>query len=388
MVERIPFNRPRLVGNEHDYIDQALMRGRLSGNGEFAQRCARDLERRLGSARVLITPSCTAALEMAGILAGLEPGDEVIVPAFTFVSSANAFALRGAVPVFVDVDPETLNLDPAAAAAAVTPRTRAIVIVHYGGVGCALEPILELAERHDLVLIEDAAHSLPAARDGRPLGSIGQLATFSFHETKNVHCGEGGALAINDPALVERAEIVQEKGTDRSRFFRGETDKYTWQDLGSSYLLSEVSAAFLAAQLERLDEITAERRAIWDRYHDAFAGLEADGFLRRPVVPAGCEHSGHLYYLLTADGAGRDRLIERLGADGVMAVFHYHSLHRSPAGRRLGRAAGPIAVAPDVSARLLRLPLFSGMGEAEVERVIAAVRAHAPGLAPAGSARA
>jgi dTDP-4-amino-4,6-dideoxygalactose transaminase len=384
-VETIPFNRPRLVGNEHAYIDQALRHGKLSGNGAFAGRCAANLERRLGAARALITPSCTAALEMAGILANLEEGDEVIVPSFTFVSTANAFALRGATPVFVDCDRRTLNIDPAAVAAAITPRTRVVVVVHYGGVACEMDRILELVERHNLILVEDAAHSLPAAWNGRPLGSIGHLSTFSFHETKNVHCGEGGALVVNDPALVDRAEVVQEKGTDRSRFFRGEAERYTWQDLGSSYLLSEVSAAFLAAQLEQLDEITAERRAIWARYHEAFAGLEEAGLVERPHVPAGCEHSGHLYYLLTNDADGRERLIRDLRDDGVVSVFHYLPLHESPAGLRLGRPGGQISVAPSASSRLVRLPLWSGMGDENVERVITAVLARASGLTPAAS---
>jgi len=381
MNEAIPFNRPRLAGNEHAYIDEALLSGKLSGNGEFAARCCASLGRRLDAERVLITPSCTAALEMTGILADLAPGDEVIMPSFTFVSTANAFALRGAVPVFVDSEPETLNIDPDAAAAAITSRTRAIVIVHYGGVACDMDRITALVDRHDLVLIEDAAHSLPATWHGRQLGSIGHMSTFSFHETKNVHCGEGGALAINDRSLVGRAEVVQEKGTDRSRFFRGEVDKYTWQDLGSSYLLSEVGAAFLWAQLERLDEITAERRGTWNRYHDAFADLEKAGALRRPFIPEGCEHSGHLYYLLMPTSAARDELIRRLDEEGIKSVFHYSPLHESPAGNRLGRAAGPIEVAPSASARLLRLPLWSNMGDERVDRVVDGVLRHAPKVA-------
>jgi dTDP-4-amino-4,6-dideoxygalactose transaminase len=383
--DEIPFNRPRLVGNEHSYIDQALMSGKLSGNGPFAQRCAEDLERRLGASRVLITPSCTAALEMAGILANLGPGDEVIVPTFTFVSAANAIALWGATPVFVDSLPDTLNVDPDAVAAAITPRTKAIVVVHYGGVACKMAELRALADEHGLVLIEDAAHSLPGSWNGRPLGSIGHLATFSFHETKNVHCGEGGALAINDPAMVQRAEIVQEKGTDRSRFFRGEVDKYTWQDIGSSYLLSEVCTAFLWAQLEQLEEITAGRRAVWSRYHEALAPLEEAGELRRPVVPEGCEHSGHLYYLLLNSEAERDAMIRGLGEDGVRSVFHYVPLHSSPAGERFGRTAGSTAVADSASSRLLRLPLWSGMDDEAVQRVIDAALAHSPGNSGEGT---
>ncbi len=373
-VEDIPFNRPRLVGTEHGYIDEAIASGKISGNGAFARRCAMWLRGQIGSKAALIAPSCTAALEMSGILAQLEPGDEVIVPSFTFVSTANAFALRGAVPVFVDVSEDTLNIDPAAVERAIGPRTRAIVVVHYGGVACEMDRIMALAERHGLLVIEDAAHALPASFRGRPLGSLGHLATFSFHETKNVHCGEGGALTINDPALVERAEIVQEKGTDRSRFFRGEVDRYTWRDLGSSYLLSEVAAAFLWAQIEQIDEITAQRRAIWDAYHERFVDLEQEGLLRRPIVPDGCEHSGHLYYLLLGDREQRDNLIASLGREGVHAVFHYLPLHASPAGRRFGRQSAAIEVASAVSERIVRLPLWPGMDEGCVERVVAVTR--------------
>jgi dTDP-4-amino-4,6-dideoxygalactose transaminase len=302
-----------------------------------------------------------------------EPGDEVIVPSFTFVSCANAFALRGFTPIFVDVRPDTLNLDPDAVAAAITPRTRAIVPVHYGGIACDMDRLGELAADERLTLIEDAAHALPADWHGRPLGSIGSLATFSFHETKNVHCGEGGALAINDPMLVQRAEILQEKGTDRSRFMRGEVDKYTWVDMGSSYLMSEVAAAFLWAQLEAIDAVTATRRDIWARYHAAFAELEAGGIVRRPVVPDGCEHSAHVYYLLLPTARERDQLIAGLAARGVHAVFHYVPLHSSPAGRRLGRAVGDMRVTDAVSERLVRLPLWSAMSTDVVEAVIGAV---------------
>jgi dTDP-4-amino-4,6-dideoxygalactose transaminase len=372
-VRGIPFNRPQLVGNEHKYVDQALRSGKLSGNGEFGERCAAELERRLGAPRVLMTPSCTAALEMAALLLELEPGDEVIVPSFTFVSSANAFALRGAVPVFVDVSPETLNVSPAAIEAAITERTRAIVVVHYGGVACDMEAIMAIADRRGLVVVEDAAHALPASLEGRPLGSIGALATFSFHETKNVQCGEGGALVVNDERFVDRAEILQEKGTDRARFFRGQVDKYTWRDLGSSYLLSEVAAAFLWAQLERLDEITATRRAIWDEYHEGLAALEEAAVLRRPVVPEGCVHSGHLYYVLLPRADLRPELIEAIAEQSVHAVFHYVPLHDSPAGRRLGRPGSALDVTEDVSERLLRLPLWAGLGD-DAEVVLGAVR--------------
>jgi dTDP-4-amino-4,6-dideoxygalactose transaminase len=365
-VGDIPFNRPQLVGQEHSYVDAALADGKLSGNGEFGLRCAGELAERLGAASVLMTPSCTAALEMAGLLLDLQPGDEVLVPSFTFVSTANAFALRGAVPVFVDVSPDTLNIDPAGLEAAITERTKAIVVVHYGGIACEMDKIMAIAARHDLAVIEDAAHALPASMEGRPLGSIGELATFSFHETKNVQCGEGGALVVNDPELVARAEILQEKGTDRAQFFRGEVDKYTWRDIGSSYLMSEISAAFLWAQIEQLDEITARRMAIWQRYHERLAPLERDGLLRRPIVPAGAEHSAHLYYVLLPAAEMRAPLIEALRERHVHAVFHYVPLHTSPAGERFGRAVGSLERTSDLSERLLRLPLWVGVDPDEV----------------------
>jgi dTDP-4-amino-4,6-dideoxygalactose transaminase len=373
-VGDIPFNRPRLVGTEHRYIDEAIATGKLSGNGAFAQRCAAWLRAQIGSHAALITPSCTAALELSAILVQLEPGDEVIVPSFTFVSTANAFVLRGAVPVFVDVNEDTLNIEPAAVERAITAHTRAIVVVHYGGVACDMDRIMALAKRHRLLVIEDAAHALPATLHGRPLGSLGQLATLSFHETKNVHCGEGGALLVNDPSLVQRAEIVQEKGTDRSRFSRGEVDKYTWLDLGSSYLLSEVAAAFLWGQIECIAEITAERRAIWAAYHEQFADLEEAGVLRRPVVPDGCEHSGHLYYLLLRGRRQRDELIAALAREGVHAVFHYLPLSTSPGGRRFGRQPEPTEVAESISGRLVRLPLWPGLGEQALGHIVRVTR--------------
>lgn len=372
-MEAIPFNRPRLLGQEHTYIDRALASGKLSGNGRFAELCARRLEAQLTAPRALITPSCTAALEMSAILCDLSPGDEVIMPSFTFVSTANAFALRGAVPVFVDVQETTLNIDPDLIEAAITDRTRAIVVVHYGGVACDMDRIMAVAREHGLMVIEDAAHSLPGVWHDQQLGSIGHMATFSFHETKNVHCGEGGALVINDSDLVERAEIVQEKGTDRAQFFRGDVDKYTWRDVGSSYLLSEVAAAFLWAQLEYLDEVTTERRALWARYHDAFHQLESAGLVRRPIVPAGCAHSGHLYYLLLPDPELRDEFIAALRTRAVHAVFHYVPLHTSPAGRKLGRPAGLLPVTEDASARLVRLPMWSGLGNHRADHIVEAV---------------
>jgi dTDP-4-amino-4,6-dideoxygalactose transaminase len=369
----IPFNQPQLVGAEHAYIDEALASGKLSGNGKFARRCGGWLEDRLGAHRALITPSCTAALEMTGVLAELRPGDEVIVPDFAFVSTANAFALLGATPVFVDVDPDTLNITPEAIEQAITDRTRVVVVIHYGGIACDMERIQQICARHGLLLVEDAAHSIEAAYRGRPLGSIGDLATFSFHETKNVQCGEGGALIVNNPKLVGRAEIIQEKGTDRGRFFRGEIDKYTWQDVGSSYLLSEVAAAFLWAQFEHAPKITVERHAIWDRYYDAFASLEAEGLIRRPIVPPDCEHSGHLFYMLLSTAEHRDLALRELVKRGVHAVFHYLPLHASPAGERIGALRQPVPVTDDISTRLLRLPLWVGMTVQQVDFVIESV---------------
>jgi dTDP-4-amino-4,6-dideoxygalactose transaminase len=359
-----------LVGNEHAYIDEALASGKLSGNGRFARRCARWLEGNLGAHRALITPSCTAALEMTGLLAELEPGDEVIVPDFAFVSTANAFALLGATPVFVDVDPDTLNIDPEAIDRAITDRTRAVVLIHYGGVACDVDRIRTIIAGRGILLVEDAAHAIEASYHGEPLGSMGDLAAFSFHETKNVQCGEGGALAINAERLVARAEVIQEKGTDRSRFFRGEVDKYTWQDVGSSYLLSEIGSAFLWAQLEHAQRITDTRRAIWNRYHEALAPLEDDGVVRRPVIPDGCVHSGHLYYLLLPTADMRDLALRELASRGVHAVFHYLPLHLSPAGQRYGALPEPAPVTEDVAGRLLRLPIWAGMTDEEVDFVI------------------
>jgi dTDP-4-amino-4,6-dideoxygalactose transaminase len=373
-LDQIPFNRPYLVGTETGYIEQAVAEGWLSAGGSFSARCERWLAETTGAERALLTHSCTAALEAAALLGGFGPGDEVIVPSFTFVSTAAAFALRGATPVFVDIEPETLNLDPALVEAALTPATRGIAAVHYAGVGCRMDQLCVLASNHGLALIEDAAQGLMASRDGRALGSFGDLGALSFHETKNVTCGEGGALLINDPELVERAEIIWDKGTNRRRFERGEVDRYTWVDLGSSLGAGAVTAAFLWAQLERAEEITARRLEVWDRYHEAFEDLEAAGRLRRPVIPAGCRHNGHMYYLLLPDARGRDEFIAEMRREGILAVFHYVPLHSSPAGAALGRAAGGLEVTDDVSARLVRLPLWAGMPDADTDRVIATAR--------------
>jgi dTDP-4-amino-4,6-dideoxygalactose transaminase len=367
----IPFNRPHTTGREFDYIREAIDHGHLSGNGPFAERCASELERRTGSRRALMVHSCTGALEMAVILAGVGFGDEVIMPSFTFVSTANAVALRGGVPVFVDVRSDTLNLDERLVAEAITPRTKAIVPVHYAGVGCELDDILAIAAEHDLAVIEDAAQGIASSYRGRALGGIGRFGALSFHETKNVHCGEGGALLVNEDEWVEHAEIVQEKGTNRSRFFRGQVDKYTWVDLGSSFLLSEISAAFLWAQLEKLDEITARRIEIWQRYNEAFAELEAGELVRRPFVPEDRVHNAHMYYVLLPDIETRTKVISRLGESGVHSVFHYVPLHSSESGRKLGRSSGRLPITDDVSDRLLRLPLWPDLTDAEIDHVIA-----------------
>jgi dTDP-4-amino-4,6-dideoxygalactose transaminase len=366
----IPFNRIHLTGREQGYLAEAIGGTKLSGDGPFTRRCSALLERSTGSAHVLLTHSCTAALEMCALLLDLEPGDEVVMPSFTFVSTANAMALRGAVPVFVDVRADTLNIDPQAIEAAITPRTRAIVVVHYAGVGCDLDQIVAVARRHGVAVIEDAAQAIGATRGGRVLGSIGDLGAISFHDTKNVICGEGGALLVNRGDLAYRAEVLREKGTDRSRFMRGEIDKYTWQDVGSSFLPSELLAAFLLAQLEAMDDITGARRAAWARYQERLAPLEAKGLLRRQFVPDDAQPNGHICFVLAAPGIDRDAVLARLRDEGIGATFHYVPLHSAPAGRRLGRAHGSLAVTDDAAARLIRLPLWVGISEAEQARVV------------------
>ncbi len=374
-MNHIPFNRPYLCGGELEQIAQAHRDGQLAGDGGFTLRCQAWIEEQTGCARALLTHSCTAALEMCALLAGIGPGDEVIMPSFTFVSAANAFVLRGAVPVFVDIRPDTLNIDENRIARAITPRTRAIVPMHYAGVGCAMESIVDIASRHDLVVIEDAAQALLATHGDRPLGTFGQLGTLSFHETKNIISGEGGALLINDPDLVDRAEIVREKGTNRARFFRGQVDKYTWTDVGSSYLPGEIIAAFLWAQLQVANEITRRRKAMWNRYHEAFESLEAEGLVRRPRSTANAEANGHIYYLLLRDLDQRTRFIEFMKGANIQCVFHYVPLHSSPAGLAAGRAPAELPVTNAVADQLVRLPLWIGL-EDEQDRVIDRVRAY------------
>jgi dTDP-4-amino-4,6-dideoxygalactose transaminase len=381
----IPFNRALRTGEEGARIDAALASGWTGGNGPFTAACERLLKARTGASRVLLTHSCTGALEMAALLSGVGPGDEVVLPSFTFVSTANAWVLRGATPVFADVDADTLCLDPARVADAVTPRTRAIVPVHYAGVGADMVALGEIARRAGALLVEDAAQAVGASRQGRALGAIGDLGCLSFHETKNVSCGEGGALLLNHERWIERAEVLQEKGTSRARFSRGEVDRYTWVDVGSSFLMADVTAALLLGQLERVEEITAARLALWERYHAGFAELEAAGVLRRPRVPADAAHNAHLYAVVLEDRAARDRVIASLAGAGIQAYFHYVPLHSSPAGRRYGRVAGPLDVTDRVGETLVRMPLWVGLAEDEVDRVVQEVgraltgRAHAVG---------
>lgn len=368
--ETILFNRPYMTGKELDYIAQAKFGNMLAGDGPFTKHCHRWLESHTGCNKALLTHSCTAALEMAALLLDIKPGDEVILPSYTFVSTANAFVLRGAVPVFVDIRPDTLNLDERLIEAAITSRTKAIVPVHYAGVACEMDTLLAIAKKHGLAVVEDAAQGVMSSYKGQPLGSIGDLGAFSFHETKNVISGEGGALLVNAPTLASRAEMIREKGTDRSRFFKGEVDKYTWQEVGSSFLPGEITAAFLWAQLEQARTITDGRLAIWDHYHAALAGLESKGLLRRPIVPQDCQHNAHMYYVLLAPGVDRQAVLEALKRHAIYAVFHYVPLHSSPAGARLGRVHGSMEITDGYSARLLRLPLWLGLTRDQQDRVV------------------
>ena len=371
---RIPFNNPSLAGNELTYIADAILRGHSAGNGVYTKRCQQLLEEALGVPKILLTTSCTSALEMAALLVNIEPGDEVILPSFTFVSTANAFVLRGAVPVFLDIRPDTLNIDAELLSAAITARTKAIAPVHYAGVGCEMDAIGALAARHGLAVIEDNAHGLFARYDHKFLGTFGALATQSFHETKNVTCGEGGALLINDPDLVERAEILWQKGTNRARFDRGEVDKYTWFDIGSSFLPSDILAAFLYAQLQSYDEIRKKRARIWQMYYDRLRRWAEEHNVQLPIIPKHCDQSFHMFYLVMPSAASRDLLIQHLRQRGIMAVIHYVPLHMSSMGRRLAPKAN-CPVTSRVSACLLRLPFFNDLSESQQSEVIEAVTA-------------
>jgi dTDP-4-amino-4,6-dideoxygalactose transaminase len=360
-AEYIPFNEPYMTGKELFYIAEAHFNNILAGDGPFTKKCHRWIEEKTDTKKALLTHSCTAALEMAAILLNIQPGDEIIMPSYTFVSTANAFVLRGGIPVFVDIRSDTLNLDETKIEAAITTRTKAIVPVHYAGVSCEMDTIMEIAQRYNLIVIEDAAQAILSTYKGRLLGSIGHLGCFSFHETKNIISGEGGALLINDSRFVSRAEIIREKGTNRSQFFRGEIDKYTWVDIGSSYLPGEIIAAFLWAQMEEAESITSRRLAIWNRYHEAMETMEIANNLRRPIVPISCQHNAHMYYVLLNSLETRTKVIDTLRLQGIYTVFHYVPLHTSAAGRKYGRTNGTMHNSETIADRVLRLPLWLGV---------------------------
>lgn len=378
-MEPIPFNHPFSTPKEAEYVAQAMKIGKLSGDGSYTRKCSELLENVLGVPRVLLTTSCTHALDMAAMLVDIQPGDEVIIPSFTFVSTVNAFVLRGARPVFIDIRPDTLNLDEAALPSKITSRTKAIVPVHYAGVGCQMDSILELAADRKIAVVEDNAHGLFGSFQNKPLGTFGCLATQSFHETKNFTCGEGGALLINDPVLIERAEIIREKGTNRSRFFRGQVDKYTWVDIGSSYLPSEILAAFLLAQLENRAEIQSRRQRIWDYYDLHLADWADASQIRRPIIPEGCDQSYHMYYLLLPSLEDRQAFIQYMKDHGIMCPFHYIPLHNSPMGESFGGKTGDCPVTEDISDRLVRLPFFADLSEEQMHYIVDTIKRFRPG---------
>lgn len=367
---KIRFNVPHLVGKEFSYLKKAFESGWLAGDGAFTRECNKWLEKKLGCKKALITPSATAALEMIGILSKVATGSEVIMPSFTFVSTANAFVLRGATPVFADIRKDTLNIDESLIEKAITKKTRAVMVVHYAGVSCEMDTIRKIAKRHKLLLFEDAAQGILAKYKGRYLGTLGSLSALSFHETKNVISGEGGAILINDKRFIERAEIIREKGTNRSKFLRGEIDKYSWVDLGSSYLPSEIVAAFLFAQLEKAEEITKKRLKIWETYHERLKSLEEKSFLRRPVVPSYCEHNAHIYYILTDTPEIQEKLIKFLKRRGILATTHYVPLHSSPGGKKYGKRVGKMVVTNKVANTLIRLPLFYDLRRTDQDFVV------------------
>lgn len=371
----IPFNRASFLGNEQQYIIEAIANGHISGDGPFTKKCHAFLEKEIGVAKALLTTSCTHALEMCALLLDIKEGDEVIVPSFTFVSTVNAFVLRGARPVFADIRPDTLNIDEKQLASLITPRTRAILPVHYAGVGCEMDAILDIARRHGIAVVEDNAHGLFGTYKGKQLGTFGEFATQSFHETKNFTCGEGGAIIINDPQYVERAEIIREKGTNRSRFFRGQVDKYTWVDAGSSYLPSEILAAFLYAQFEMREEIQSRRRRVWEYYNTHLQSWSRENNVRLPVVPDYCEQPYHMFYMLLPSLDARTALIAYLKERGILSVFHYLPLNISDMGRKFGGHEGECPVTEDLSDRLLRLPFYNTLEEAQQERIVTAIEA-------------
>lgn len=369
-TEKIPFNLPYLTGKEIEYIAQAQLNKQLSGDGTFTKHCHNWLEQHVDCSKALLTHSCTAALEMAALLLNIQKGDEVIMPSYTFVSTANAFVLQGGVPVFVDIRQDTLNINEQLIAAAITPKTRAIVPVHYAGVACEMDAIMDIAAHHELKVIEDAAQGLMSYYKGRALGGIGDFGTYSFHETKNIISGEGGALLINRPEFTVQAEIIREKGTDRSRFIRGEVDKYTWQDVGSSYLPSDMIAAFLWAQLEESEKITQRRLAVWEYYHERLKTLEDMGLLQRPVVPSSCQHNAHMYYVILSTEINRQLLLNELNNNNIKALTHYVPLHSSHAGLRYGRVHGDLTVTDSLASRIVRLPIWVGLSNQNQDIVI------------------
>jgi dTDP-4-amino-4,6-dideoxygalactose transaminase len=377
MAQRIPFNKPFISGKELEYVTQAITAGQIASDGQFTKSCAGLMEQTFGIAKVLMTPSCTAALEIGAILCDLQPGDEVILPSYTFVSTANAIARLQAKPVFVDIRPDTLNIDEQLIEQSITARTKAIFPVHYAGVSCEMDSIMEIAARHGLTVVEDAAQGVNARYKGRPLGSIGHLAAYSFHETKNYVCGEGGALCVNAPEHVERAEIIRDKGTNRSRFLRGMMDKYTWVDVGSSYVPSEINCAFLYAQLEQLDTISQRRRDIHEFYHHHLAPLEQSGWLKLPSIPAECESNYHMFYVLLPNTNVRDGLIANLKQHGIAAPFHYVPLHTAPVGMSFGYREGDLPVTESLSSRLLRLPFYYDLSEIEQMQIVTRIQAFA-----------
>ncbi len=368
----ISFNKPGLAGNELENILSSHNRFQFAGDGYYNELSTNFLNKTICCLKSLLTHSCTASIEMSAILADIQSGDEIIMPSYTFVSTANAFVLRGGVPVFVDIEPTTFNIDPNLVEKAITSRTRAIVPVHYAGVGCDMKKIIEIADKHKILVIEDAAHGIMSKYQGQPLGSFGDFGCLSFHETKNIHCGEGGALLINNEKFIERAEIIRDKGTNRSQFFRGQVDKYRWVDIGSSYLPGELTAAFLAAQLENAEDITQKRLDIWNKYHNIFHDLEKTEKVRRPVIPKECEHNGHIYHLLLNKRYNRENVLQKMNELGVNAVFHYQPLHSSPAGKKYGRYDHPLPVTDDISERIIRLPLWIGLDQHD--RVFDAVK--------------
>ncbi len=370
MPLNIPFVKPMLAGNELKYVTEVIQSGQIDSDGRFTRGCASLLESRFGLRKVLMTPSCTAALEMAAMLCDLQAGDDVIMPSYTFVSTANAVALRGARPVFVDIRPDTLNIDERLVEAAITPRTKAIFAVHYAGVACEMDTLVAIAAKHNLILVEDAAQAVNATYRGRPLGGIGQLGAFSFHTTKNYACGEGGALVINDPALIERAEILREKGTNRSKFFRGQVDKYTWVDVGGSYLPSELAMAFLLGQLDAIDDIQAARSRAFRYYQERLRPLETSGCICLPSLPPECGTNYHMFHILTSHARDRDSLLAHLRDSGIGAVFHYVPLHTAPVGHRLGYQVEDFPVTDALSERIVRLPLFPALSVADQDRVV------------------